>query len=823
MCAMLDFGILGNNARNLLYIKKFNDKKGIRLANNKLQTKDFLVERGIPFAKTYGIIANRTELYEFDFAYLPKKNFVVKPNHGSKWQGVYIVRYIEEEHPEWIIEEEIIVPKWRFQKLWERVKKIFFQEFENKHHHGKYQIWDELLTDQEFRRRLLDLLDGKYSMTLWGDKIIIEEKLVAGELFKDFCEYGLADIRVIVFNLVPVATMIRVPTKDSGGKANLAQWGLWFGIEVGSGKITSLLWKNRIYKTKFPKRFAHFHNKKLPYWNDILFLSSKVQYFVNLWYLALDRVITGEWPKLLEINARAWLEVQKVSDTKLKNILDKIADLKIIDPEKWVEIAKSLFTPEKSDLLWQNKLLYLSQYANFIIKEKEEEEKIDVIVEVDLNKSGNYMSQKLFDKIKENKREWYLDLYENEITLKKAKFSSLESLADNKIILGNKTASNYLIKPIHKTLAKVDIVNPTYIEPLETTELHIIDQKIEKISKRLNLSARLRPINYFSELDKFITLHGKYNPVFKYKRPEEQKLIQTKDEIVKLQEQLNKLKSWFAKLFINKLEELELRRNLILAYSKQDFENIAAYNRKLFGEFDNELLKLSKEKVLDRNEFGYDKNILGESLKLSEIEKIIEKYLIEKKIYGVDIVFSYDTLSRISVIMGKQIRISISKSAVFREEWLRATLAHEIDTHLVRYLNGIKSGRNIFKSWTGNYSFDEEGLAIWNGNKVLPDDYEKISLYKKYVVTNELQKFSFSKAVEFVKFIYPDRSLEWIFKTVIRSKKWIIHTETTWVWYFKDKIYLDGFTKVKQWIDTGNTPEKMYKWKIKIEDLEYIQ
>lgn len=816
---MLDFGILGNNARNLLYIKKFNDKKGIRLANNKLQTKDFLVERGIPFAKTYGIISSRKELYEFDFAYLPKKNFVVKPNHGSKWQGVYIVKYIEEEHPEEIVIEK---PKKRFEKLWERVKKIFFQEFENKHHHGKYQIWDEILTDQEFRRRLLDLLDGKYSMTLGWDNIIIEEKLIAGELFKDFCEFGLADIRVIVFNLVPVATMIRVPTKNSGGKANLAQWGLGFGIEVGSGKITSLLWKNKIYKVKFPKRFAHFQNKKIPYRNDILFLSSKVQYFVNLWYLALDWVITNEWPKLLEINARAWLEVQKVSDTRLKNILDKIEDLKIIDPEKWVEIAKSLFTPEKSDLLWQNKLLYLSQYANFIIKEKEEEEKIDVIVEVDLNKSWNYMSQKLFDKIKENKREWYLDLYENEITLKKAKFSSLESLTDNKIILGNKTASNYFIKPIHKTLAKIDIVNPVYIESLEITELHTIDQKIEKISKRLNLSARLRPVNYFSELDKFITLHGKYNPIFKYKRPEEHKLYQTKDEIIKLQEQLVKLTSKFANLFLDKLEELELRRNLILAYSKQDFENISLYNRKLFGEFNEELLKTSKEKVLDRNEFGYDKNILGKPLKLSEIEKIIEKYLIEKKIYGVDIVFSYDTLSRISVIMGKQIKISISKSAIFREEWLRATLAHEIDTHLVRYLNGIKSWRHIFKSWTGRYAFDEEGLAIWNGNKVLPDDYEKISLYKKYMVTHELQKFTFSKAVEFVKFIYPDRSLEWIFKTVIRSKKWIIHTENIWVWYFKDKIYLDGFIKVKQWIDHGNTPEKMYKWKIKIEDLKYI-
>lgn len=74
--------------------------------------------------------------------------------------------------------------------------------------------------------------------------------------------------------------------------------------------------------------------KKIPYRNDILFLSSKVQYFVNLGYLALDRVITNDGPKLLEINARAGLEVQKVTDTRLAKTLEKIADLKVTDPEK---------------------------------------------------------------------------------------------------------------------------------------------------------------------------------------------------------------------------------------------------------------------------------------------------------------------------------------------------------------------------------------------------------------------------------------------------------------------------------------------------------
>lgn len=826
---MLDFGILGNNARNLLYIKKFNNKKGIRLANNKLQTKDFLIERWIPFAKTYGIISNRSELYEFDFSYLPKKNFVVKPNHGSKGKWIYVVKYIEES-PE---ENSIKKNEWSKktptrEKRSNRIKKIFVQEFEWHNHKWSYQIWDEILSDKEFRRRLVDILDGKHSLTLWNDNIIIEEKLIPGELFKDFCMHGLADIRVIVFNLVPVATMIRVPTKESWGKANLAQWGIGLGIEVWSGKINSLLYKNKIYKKRFPKKFAHFHNQKIPYWNDILFLSSKVQYFVNLWYLALDRVITNEWPKLLEINARAGLEVQKVSNTKLQKVLDKIADLNIIDPEKWVEIAKSLFNSEKSDLI-NTKLLYLSQYGNLIIKNKEEEDldpdtgKINTIVEVNLNKSGNYMSQQLFDKIKEHQWKRHLDLYENDIIFKNTKFTVGESLWENTIVLGNKIASQYLIKPIHKTLDTVDIINPKYINPLEKEELHTIDHKIEKLSKRLNLSAKLRPTNYFSELDKFITLHGKYNPIFTYKRPKEEKLIQTAHDIEKIQKQLQKFKSPFKQLFVEKLEELEDRRKLILAYTKQDFENIALYNKKLFGEFDEELLKIAKEKVFSLQEDN--QKLLWEPLKLSEIEKIIEKYLADKKIYGVDIIFSYTNLSRISVIMsGKWTKISISKHWIFREKELFSILAHEIDTHLVRYLNWVKSWWNILKSGTGNYLKNEEGLAIYNAIQILPEEYEKDSIYKKYYLVKEAEKTDFKKLVNMIEFIYPQYSREFHFKTALRIKKWIIHTNKIHpgTVFFKDKIYLEGYKNIKNRIQDEKYNDKIYKGKIKIDDLDYI-
>ena len=80
---MLNRGVLGINARNLSYIKKFNWKKEIRLANDKLATKKFLSERWIPFAKTYEVIKDRKQLFNIDFWKLPSKDFVIKPNRWS--------------------------------------------------------------------------------------------------------------------------------------------------------------------------------------------------------------------------------------------------------------------------------------------------------------------------------------------------------------------------------------------------------------------------------------------------------------------------------------------------------------------------------------------------------------------------------------------------------------------------------------------------------------------------------------------------------------------------------------------------------------------
>lgn len=811
---MLDYWILWINARNLQYIKKFNPKKVIRLADNKQKTKNFLIQRWIPVPETYWIISDRMWLYDFDFSKLPSSNFVVKPNKWSKGRWIYIVEILKD------------LDNWNLtnsNKL-NILDKFFWIWFHSKFNYS-YKTWWEIITDDIFRRYLLDILDWRYSLTFWRDKILIEEKLLPWLHFKRFCEYWLADIRVIVFNLIPVAAMVRVPTAESWWKANLAQWWVWLWVEVWSWKIKSMYFKKEIFSKSFPWYFSESYNKKLPFWNDILLYSSKIQYFVNLWYLALDWVITPSWPKLLEINARAWLEVQNASVLKLKNRLEKVSDIQVSDPEKWVEIAQSLFNKSKSNIISSSKVLYLSQNWNLIFESDEKDSIEKVIVRVDLKRDRNFISQNLYNKIEKfSKWDIILDIPENEIRFKNLLFHVSDTLEKNEIILWHWPIADYYVRPIHKIHTEINIINPENIVEEELEKLHVLDQNISKISKKLNFSKILNPINFLDELDNFITWNWSYNPKFIYDWPSDSLL---KDLYNQLNVMRDKnfwdnfwIKSKFWILFNDKIEELLIRIKLIKSYKNQKYDNILKYNISLFWEVDKDLLSLSKEKVFIE-EYS-DQEILWRKLTFSQTKKLIKKYLEDKWINWVRI-NTQMWLSRIAVWKWKVPEIRVSSAAIFREKELYWTLAHEVDVHLRRFLNWRKTWWEILKSWTWFYITDEEWMAVYNSFKELPDWYEKKAMYEKYYLVNEAANHWFSRLVDIIRWIQP-RTLAWAFKTALRLKKWVQNTwfVDKWAIYMKDKIYLDWYKKVSKWVENWWNVEKFMIWKIKIDDIDKI-
>lgn len=820
---MFDFGILWINSRNLNYIKKFNKRKAIKLADNKLKTKIFLSERWIPVPETYWVIKNRKQLQDYNFSNFPKDEYVVKPNKGSKWNWIFIVKNLWEINNINETKKNIFLSN-KLQSINTYFEKTFpfFKKNDTYENNSYYNVSWTIIDHNTLTRYLLDILWGKHSLTIWSDTILIEEKLIPGEWFKQFCQFGLADIRVIVFNLVPIAAMVRIPTEQSKWKANLAQWWAAAWIEVWSWKIYSYYKKRKLHTNQFPKYAEKLKWYQMPYWDEILSYSSQIQFYANLGYLALDWVITNEWPKILEINARAWLEVQNVCGLNMKNRLDKINWLKINEPEKWVEIAKSLFSDKKL-LIWLDKVLYLSQMWKISFWKWKSLKEREVIIEVDLTKEKSYIHSNYFENYEKARQEWIASILPkwSSIILKNVKLNWSEKIPLNKVILGKNIASEYYIKPINIVTIWNSIIKDNQIDISEYDKLNKIDFEISTLSYKVNISKILKPINYYEEFDNFITWKWKYNPNFVYQFPSENNIQKTKERIDLLFTEINQLKSNISKLFLEKVIEIDYKINLIKAYKEQDYNNIYKFNLLLYWDFDIELSSISKKIIFD----NITEQDMWEKISPQQVKYLFEKHLEKLWIFWINIIVWNSWLSRITVKLDTNPTIFVSNNATFFSNEIPWIIAHEIDTHLVRHLNGIKSWWNIFQKWTGFYLKDEEWLAIYRAKNMTESHYESLWIYKKYHLVKIGSNFTFAKIVDLLIFMDQDKSIESIFKWALRIKKWIQDTNQTWEWtvYMKDKVYLDWYKKIKLWVDEGWNIEKLQWWKYKIEDLDYLK
>ena len=82
-------GLLGQNARNLEYIKGESFQMAKKLADSKLTTKKFLARHKVAVPETLGIIKKHSEVdIEKIKSYEPP--FVVKPNNGYGGKGILV-------------------------------------------------------------------------------------------------------------------------------------------------------------------------------------------------------------------------------------------------------------------------------------------------------------------------------------------------------------------------------------------------------------------------------------------------------------------------------------------------------------------------------------------------------------------------------------------------------------------------------------------------------------------------------------------------------------------------------------------------------------
>jgi len=776
---IMPFWILWMNKRYLKYIRAFNPKKDMKLADSKLKTKKLLQDLDIPSPKLIDVIKNRKQLQNYDFSKLEWKEFVVKPNKWSKWKWILICK---------MINSSIVKISWK------------------------------LIDIDTFKKQIADILDGRYSMTMWADIAFIEEKIIPWDDFSIFCEFGLADIRIITMQLVPVMAMLRYPTEESNWKANIAAGWIWFGIDIASGKIVSMYHNRKIYIKEFPGNYKQFKWRLISYWDDILLYSSQIQYFTNIWYLWLDWTIAQSWPNLIEINAMAGMEIQLVNWEWLENRLKKVEDLKITSPSKWVEVGKTLFSQKQTNPTIKKDIIYVEQHGLLKYKENDNSIEKNIILKVDLEKKFNYADPILISNFDEKYKIKFWDTIIDNIKLKEKKWIW------NNIILWTKVLEDFIIVPKKKDIKDFSIWNNTQYKEEEQNILIELDNALDSLSKKLNISKVVKPLNYMEELDNFITWGWNYNPKFEYKYPTDKKIEQIEEEIKNIEDRYfdikNGYKSWLFDLFNEKIKENKYKLELVKAYKKQDFKLMWKYNELLYWKLDNDMLEEIRWKL---NPF-LDKN-LWRKLSIYEVLDKVRKHINSIWLENIKIKLETNLSSRILVKRWDPIIVNISKTSDFYEKEIDMILAHEIDVHVVRYINWKNTWWKILQSWTWFYLIDEEWLAIWNSFRYLPENYEKTAMYEKYFLISQAEKADFVHLSNIIRWLHPQDWLLKIFRRTIRFKRWIQNTAFKWKWtsYYKDKIYLDGYIKVKNWIDNWWDINKMLKWKYKIEDLGYIK
>ena len=164
-------------------------------------------------------------------------DFVVKPNQGSAGRGVLVVTGRMEGH--------------------------------YRRHNG------ERLTQDHLRQHLSDILSGMYSLGGRADRAIVQQRIRLHPAFQAVTYQGIPDVRVILYRNEPAMAMLRLPTRSSGGRANLHQGGIGAGVDLGTGATVHAVQRNRSVRAH-PDTGADLVGVRVPYWKEILVLSRQV-------------------------------------------------------------------------------------------------------------------------------------------------------------------------------------------------------------------------------------------------------------------------------------------------------------------------------------------------------------------------------------------------------------------------------------------------------------------------------------------------------------------------------------------------------------------
>jgi alpha-L-glutamate ligase-like protein/uncharacterized protein (TIGR02421 family) len=676
------------------------------------------------------------------------------------------------------------------------------------------------MSPDEFNEHITDILSGRFSISGIADTAFFEQLLICDERLAKYCYKGLPDLRIVVYNLIPVMAMLRLPTKKSNGKANLHQGAIGVGIDIAKGEATHIAQGHRIIE-EIPD-VGPIRGLKIPYWDDILMAASRVQLETNLGYMAVDISIdqsTG--PVLLEINARAGLGVQIANLAPLQRRLERIQGIKVSTPEKGVRVAKDMFgnvVEKEIKHMTGREIVGSLEPVKVLVGANP----YRLMAKVNAGQEKSLLSRDFAAKVGLVEEDSDVKTQKLKFIMAGKRVQTVVDLVDldskEELVVGRRDLTGFLLDPskAYNEEGKGGMkALPTDVEKVEEDpsvqrrrrHYKTVDDVICEVDQQIKLLYHIRPVNLASERERF--LKGEVdNPQFIY--PE------LKFDPYQLREQLMDLSlddSPLGRLFDRKRQEILGKIDLLIHRGTSSFTNCSIA---LFGQPTADLVQAAEEGLASKDP---DLKSPRPSIHAPEALKRFDKFFRRNELSQWKVKLRKNMVA--DCVAGKRNTFFVREDVAFTATRYKMVVAHEIETHIYTAENGKRQPYKIFQRGTGNYLTTQEGLAIYNQEQAVDvmtaKHYWNMALV---LVIAKAQESSFRDVFDYAKSLgYED---DRAFQFALKSKRGLEDTSKPGG-FTKDLIYFRGKRIIEDYVASGGDLKRLYIGKIDLPSLAEIE
>lgn len=352
------------------------------------------------------------------------------------------------------------------------------------------------------------------------------------------------------------------------------------------------------------------------------------------------------------------------------------------------------------------------------------------------------------------------------------------------------------------------------------TDYTKLDQKLFQMASivETNLLKFINPQNSTEQKSKFFELLSrgeKYEPGFSYiprnplysyfaMNPLLDTYMRELKEMIK-EVSMDELGVIFESEILDLLDKIEMIKSI-------GTENFSGNSESYYGSIDRKTLSFAKEFVEKKVEEKFTP--ISFDFAINEINSFLEKKKLPHRVKVRE-----PSGARFAVINSSK-EVLVNSDTIFSKEMLARLIAHEIETHIYRYENGVRQPYKLLAhGFSRETTQTEEGLAVCVEKMKGVSSNTQIKEYAGRVIAiNTAQKHCFTETFqEMCKYFSEDDS----FRLTLRAKRGIKNQEKPGA-FFKDALYLRGMLHVEEFLKEHSYKE-LYFAKCAIEDIPLVR